>query len=254
MVDDPAAGLWFLVDTGLAEHFLPELPQMRFEQDPIHRHKDVLAHTIAVVGNVSPRKPDGGSNRITRLAALFHDVGKPKTRSFAKGVGVTFHHHEVVGARMTRDRMQALRYSNEDVEPGHAAGVPAPAVPHATGWGGPTAPCAASCATPRTSSTSSSSSPARDCTTRNERKARTLRKPHGRARGAHRRSSRSRRSSHAIRPDLDGTAVMERLGRAAGPVVGEALAFLLELRLDEGPLDPEEAGRRLDAWWAERSG
>ncbi|NLD76788.1 MAG: HDIG domain-containing protein, partial [Acidimicrobiales bacterium] len=108
VTDDPSAGLWFVVDTGLADHFLPELPAMRLEQDPIHHHKDVLAHTFAVVAKTRPE-------RIVRLAALLHDVGKPRTRSFGDG-GVTFHHHEVVGARMARDRMQALRYSNEDVD------------------------------------------------------------------------------------------------------------------------------------------
>src|SRR4029077_1849070 len=107
VVDDPSPGLWFLVSTGLAEEFLPELPALALEQDPIHRHKDVLAHTIAVIEKASPE-------RILRLAALFHDVGKPKTRSFGPGGAVSFHHHEVVGARMTRDRMRALHYSNED--------------------------------------------------------------------------------------------------------------------------------------------
>ena len=105
---DPAAGLWFLVDTGLAEEFLPELPALGLEQDPIHRHKDVLAHTIAVVEKTSP-------DRILRLAALLHDVGKPKTRSIGPG-GVSFHHHEVVGARMAEERMRALRYPTDDIE------------------------------------------------------------------------------------------------------------------------------------------
>ena len=107
VVEEPGPGLWFLVDTGLAEEFLPELPALGLEQDPIHRHKDVLAHTIAVVER-TPR------DRVLRLAALLHDIGKPKTRSFGAN-GVTFHHHEVVGARMARERMQALRYSNDDV-------------------------------------------------------------------------------------------------------------------------------------------
>ena len=114
-VDHPALGLWFLVDTGLAGEFLPELPNLRLEQDPIHRHKDVLAHTVAVVENVRPDAKPDFDFRITRLAALFHDVGKPKTRGYRKGTGVTFHHHDVVGARMTRERMQALRYSTDDV-------------------------------------------------------------------------------------------------------------------------------------------
>ena len=100
--------LWFIVRTGLADEFLPELPGLALEQDPIHRHKDVLAHTLAVVDKTSP-------DRLLRLAALFHDVGKPRTRAFVDG-GVTFHHHEVVGARMTRKRMQALRYPNDEVD------------------------------------------------------------------------------------------------------------------------------------------
>src|SRR4029079_13653600 len=105
LVDDPSAGLWFLAETDLADEFLPELNRMRLEQDPIHTHKDVLAHTIAVVRDTRPEL-------VVRLAALFHDVGKPKTRSFDHG-GVSFHHHEVVGARMTEERMRALRYHND---------------------------------------------------------------------------------------------------------------------------------------------
>jgi poly(A) polymerase len=102
VVPVPSTALWFIVRTGLADEFLPELPGLALEQDPIHRHKDVLGHTLAVVDKTSP-------DRLLRLAALFHDVGKPRTRAFVDG-GVTFHHHEVVGARMTRKRMQALRY------------------------------------------------------------------------------------------------------------------------------------------------
>ncbi|MDQ2754261.1 MAG: CCA tRNA nucleotidyltransferase, partial [Actinomycetota bacterium] len=109
VVEEPGAGLWYLVQTGLAEEFLPELPALALSEDPIHRHKDVLAHTIAVVEKTSP-------DRLLRLAALFHDIGKPKTRSFGARGTVSFHHHEVVGARMTRDRMRALRYSNDDTE------------------------------------------------------------------------------------------------------------------------------------------
>ena len=115
VVDDPSDGLWFLVNTRLIDEFLPELPSMRLEQDPIHHHKDVLAHTIAVVANVAPRDAEGRPNRVTRLAALFHDVGKPRTRAITDG-GVSFHHHEVVGARMTRTRMEALRYSATDTD------------------------------------------------------------------------------------------------------------------------------------------
>ena len=115
-VQHPSAGLWFVIETGLADEFLPELPAMRLEQDPIHRHKDVLTHTLAVVENVRPDMHDAFDFRRTRLAALFHDVGKPQTRGYQKGKGVTFHHHDAVGARMTRKRLTALRYSNDDIE------------------------------------------------------------------------------------------------------------------------------------------
>ncbi|MET0276462.1 MAG: HDIG domain-containing metalloprotein, partial [Acidimicrobiia bacterium] len=108
LVDDPSAGLWMLAETHLADEFLPELNNMRLEQDPIHTHKDVLAHTIAVVHNTRPEL-------LVRLAALFHDVGKPKTRSFERGA-VSFHHHEVVGARMTEERLRALKYPNDMVD------------------------------------------------------------------------------------------------------------------------------------------
>src|SRR5204863_5417296 len=108
VTEDPSAGLWLLCETRLADEFLPELNAMRLEQDPIHTHKDVLAHTIAVVHNTRPELR-------VRLAALFHDVGKPKTRSYAGG-GVSFHHHEVVGARMTEERLRALKYPNDIID------------------------------------------------------------------------------------------------------------------------------------------
>ena len=136
VVEEPGPGLWFLVDTGLAEEFLPELPALALEQDPIHRHKDVLAHTIAVVEKVRP-------DRLLRLAALLHDIGKPKTRSFGPG-GVSFHHHEVVGARMARERMQALRYppTRSRRSPGWSSST-CGSTP--TGWAGPTARCDGTC-------------------------------------------------------------------------------------------------------------
>ena len=122
LVDDPSAGLWLLAQTRLADEFLPELNAMRLEQDPLHTHKDVLAHTIAVVANTRPEL-------VVRLAALLHDVGKPKTRSYADGA-VSFHHHEVVGARMAEERLRALRYPNDVVARRHEARVPPPAHPH----------------------------------------------------------------------------------------------------------------------------
>jgi len=253
-VDWPGAGLWFVIDTGLAEEFLPELPAMRLEQDPIHRHKDVLSHTIAVVENVR-RDADPSPEfdfRRTRLAALFHDVGKPKTRGYRRGKGVTFHHHEVVGARMTRDRLQALRYSNADVEAiTRLVELHLRFHTYRMGW--------------------TDSAVRRyvrdagdllvdlnvltrcDCTMRNERKAALL------ARRMDELEARigelaAEEELKAIRPELDGNQVMQRLGLRPGPAVGQAMTFLLELRLDEGPLGEDEVGRRLDAWWAAQQG
>jgi len=245
VVERPGEGLWFLVQTGLADEFLPELPALALEQDPIHRHKDVLAHTIAVVENTSP-------DRILRLAALFHDVGKPKTRSFGPRGLVSFHHHEVVGARMTRDRMRALRYSTEDTETvSRLVELHLRFHTYRMGWTDSAVRRYVRDAGPLLDQLNELTRC--DCTTRNAAKARAL---------AHRMDEleariaelREQEELRALRPDLDGNEVMARLGIPPGRDVGEALAFLLELRIEEGPLGPEEAGRRLDAWWAERSG
>jgi poly(A) polymerase len=243
VVEDPSAGLWFLADTGLADLFLPELPALRVEQDPIHRHKDVLAHSIAVVAKTRPELK-------VRLAALFHDVGKPKTRSVGPS-GVSFHHHEVVGARMTRDRMRALRYSNEMVHDvsllvelhlrfhTYKMGWTDSAVRRFVRDAGPLLPelveltrC--------------------DCTTRNQRKAQTLARRMDELE-ARIEELRSQEELAAIRPDLDGAEVMEHLGIGPGPLVGQALRHLLELRMEEGPLDRDEALRRLDEWYRART-
>ena len=241
VVDAPGKGLWFLVRTGLAEEFLPELPALALEQDPVHRHKDVLAHTVAVVEKTSPK-------RLLRLAALFHDVGKPKTRSFGAGGSVSFHHHEVVGARMTRDRMRVLRYPAEDVETvSRLVELHLRFHTYRMGWTDSAVRRyvrdAGLLLEPLNELTRC------DCTTRNATKARALsrRMDELEARIA---ELRSQEELAAIRPDLDGREVMARLGVGPGPVVGEALEFLLELRLDEGPLGTEEAGRRLVQWWA----
>jgi poly(A) polymerase len=253
-VDHPGPGLWFVIDTDLAEEFLPELPAMRLEQDPIHRHKDVLSHTIAVVENVRPPDEWPGRRpfdfRRTRLAALFHDIGKPKTRGYRKGKGVTFHHHEVVGARMTRDRLQALRYSNADVEAiTRLVELHLRFHTYRMGW---TDSAVRRYVRDAGDLLDELNVLTRcDCTTRNERKAAML--------GARMDELEARidelavqEELEAIRPELDGNQVMARLGLSPGPLVGEAVSYLLELRLEEGVLGEEEAGRRLDAWWEAR--
>ncbi|KAA0235149.1 MAG: CCA-adding enzyme [Acidimicrobiales bacterium] len=242
VVDDPSPGLWFLYDTGLSDEFLPELSVMRLEQDPIHRHKDVLTHTVAVVSKCEPR-------RLLRLAALFHDIGKPKTRAIGRH-GVSFHHHEVVGARMTRDRMRALKYSKEDVESvSRLVYLHLRFHTYRMGWTDSAVRRYVRDAGPLLEDLIDLTRS--DCTTRNRRRAEVLarRMDELEARIA---ELREQEELARIRPDLDGREVMEHLGIEPGPLVGEALGHLLELRLDEGPLGREEAVRRLDEWWAQR--
>lgn len=242
VVEDPSPGLWFIVDSGLADQFLPELPAMRLEQDPIHQHKDVLAHTIAVVKNTRPR-------RLLRLAALLHDVGKPATRAFAEN-GVSFHHHEVVGARMARDRMRALRYSNEDVAVVRQL-VFLHLRFHTYGMGWTDSAVRRFVRDAGDHLEDLIELTRCDCTTRNQRRAQMLSarmddlEARIEALGAEEELAK-------IRPDLDGAQVMTHLGLSPGRDVGEALKMLLEVRLDEGPLDEAEAFARLDSWWALR--
>ena len=243
VVESPAEGLWFLVNTGLAEEFLPELPALALQQDPIHRHKDVLAHTIAVVEKTSPDK-------ILRLAALLHDIGKPKTRSFGKG-GVTFHHHEVVGARMAEERMRALRYPENEIADVRKL-VELHLRFHGYGddlWTDSAVRRYATDAGPLLDKLNELTRC--DCTTRNQRRAAELarRMDMLEERIAH---LRQQEEMDRIRPDLDGNQIMEHLGIPPGRDVGQAWKFLYELRLEEGPLGEEEAKRRLDAWWAAR--
>ena len=242
MLDVPSRGLWFIIRTGLAEHFLPELPGLALEEDPIHHHKDVLEHTMAVVDKTSPI-------RLLRLAAMFHDVGKPKTRNFVNG-GVTFHHHEVVGARMTRRRMEALRYSNEDTDTVVAlVELHLRFHTYRLGWTDKAVRRYVRDAGPLLDLLNELTRC--DCTTRNARKARQLdaRMDELEARIA---ELRDQEELDALRPDLDGAQIMEHLGIGPSRDVGQALSFLLELRMDEGPLGEEEARRRLDGWWADR--
>jgi poly(A) polymerase len=254
VVEDPSAGLWFLHDTALFAEFLPEIPGLRLEQDPIHHHKDVLAHTIAVVRNVASHKDDGTPNKITRLAALLHDIGKPKTRSIGQH-GVSFHHHEVVGARMARERLAALRYPSDEIEDVtrlvflhlrfHGYGE---------GDGGWTDSAVRRFVRDAGGLRDELIELTRcDCTTRNERRARELERRMD-ALVARIERLESEEELRSIRPDLDGNQVMAVLDIPPGRAVGEALSFLLELRLDEGPLGEAEAERRLRDWWANRPG
>jgi poly(A) polymerase len=242
-LDVPSEALWFVVRTGLAEEFLPELPALSLEQDPIHRHKDVLAHTLAVVDKTS-------KNRMLRLAALFHDVGKPRTRAITDG-GVTFHHHEVVGARMTRVRMEVLRYPAAEVDTVvRLVELHLRFHTYVLGWTDKAVRRYVRDAGPLLELLNELTRC--DCTTRNASKARALAR---RMEELERRIEelRAQEELDSLRPDLSGNEVMDLLSIGPGPDVGRALAFLMELRLDEGPLGKEQAQVRLLTWWKSQS-
>lgn len=248
----PTNGLWFLVETGLADQFLPELPAMRLEHDPIHRHKDVLTHTFAVVDNVRPHDELDEDHRnfdfrTVRLAALFHDVGKPRTRGFQKGKGTTFHHHDVVGAKMTRRRLTDLRFSSDDVSSiTELVALHLRFHTYRLGWSDSAVRRYVRDAGDLLSELNVLTRC--DCTTRNEKKARTL---------SRRMDELEERIAElaaaeelaALRPELDGSQVMEHLGLRPGPEIGRALAFLMEIRLEEGLIGEEAARARLDEWF-----
>lgn len=242
-----ARGLDLLVDTGLADVFLPELPALRMERDRAHHHKDVYAHTLAVVAGVH----DEG-DPVLLLAALFHDVGKPPTRRFHPDGSVTFHHHEVVGARMTRTRLEALRYPTHVTDAVcHLVALHLRFHGYADGeW--------TDSAVRRYVHDAGSDEQLRrlnlltraDVTTRNARRRERL------AAAMDDLEARIERLRHdeelaQMRPPLDGHQIMAHLGLEPGPLVGQARAFLLERRIEEGPLSEEEAYALLDRWAAE---
>jgi len=242
VLPDPSAGLWFLCRTGLSDEFLPELNAMQLQQDPIHQHKDVLAHTIAVVRKTR-------SELRVRLAALLHDIGKPKTRSVGPG-GVSFHHHEVVGARMAEERLRALRFPTDLVDDvARLVYLHLRIHTYSMGWTDRAVRRYVRDAGPLLEPLNHLVR--QDCTTRNKAKARALNR---RIDELEERIARLREQEELdrIRPPLDGRQVMAVLGLEPGPVVGDALDFLLELRLDEGPMDEDEAYERLAAWARER--
>jgi poly(A) polymerase len=251
VVDAPSAGLWFLVETGLADLFLPELPAMRLEHDPIHRHKDVLTHTLAVIENVRPDAHPEFDFRKTRLAALFHDVGKPKTRGYLQGKGTTFHMHDVVGAKITRKRLVALRFPNEDIDDvTELVRLHLRFHTYQMGWTDSAVRRYVNDAGPLLDELNVLTRC--DCTTRNEKKALRLaqRMDELESRIA---SLAAQEELKAIRPEMDGVAVMQHLGLSPSRAVGDALEFLLEIRLDEGLVGDVEIRRRLDEWWAQRA-
>jgi poly(A) polymerase len=238
----PSQGVTLVVETGLAEHFLPELPALRLEQDPVHRHKDVLKHTMVVVEKSPP-------NLVSRLAALLHDIGKPATKKITEE-GVQFHHHEVVGARMAEVRLRALRYPNNVV-----ADVVKLVEMHLRfhsyrlGW--------TDAAVRRyVREAGHLLDPLNwlvraDCTTQNPFRAKQLAALQD---DLELRIARlaEQENLEKIRPPLDGNEVMQHLGLPPGPLVGEALGFLLEERLERGPIEKDDAYKLLDDWAKKR--
>ncbi|CAM3862430.1 CCA tRNA nucleotidyltransferase [Nocardioides zeicaulis] len=256
----PRLGLTLLVETGLADHVLPELPALALERDEHHRHKDVYEHTLTVLEQSidlehrlappgEPVRPDF----VSRFAALMHDVGKPRTRRFESGGVVTFHHHDVVGAKLTRKRMQALRFSNHDIDAVSRL-VELHLRFHGYGSGEWTDSAVRRYVRDAGDQLERLHILTRaDCTTRNQRKADRLRRTYDSLEERIARLSEEEELA-AVRPDLDGNQIMELLGIGPGREVGEAYQFLLELRLDEGPRTPEQAEAALRAWWAARQG
>ena len=255
MSPDPRRGLGLLVDTGLAAYVLPELPLLKLEVDEHHHHKDVYEHTLTVLEQAitleQAHEPASGPDLVLRLAALLHDIGKPRTRAFEADGRVSFHHHELVGARMTRKRMQELRFSNELIDEvsalvalhlrfhGYGSGEwTDSAVRRYVRDAGPLL-------------TRLHKLTRADCTTRNRKRAMALQRSYD---SLEQRIAvlTEQEELAAIRPDLDGRQIMELLNIPPGPVVGEAYQFLLDLRLDQGPMTQEDAVAALHAWWNAR--
>ncbi|PPH12957.1 CCA tRNA nucleotidyltransferase [Rathayibacter sp. AY1C1] len=251
----PRAGLELLVDTGLAGRFLPELPALRLEQDEHHHHKDVYTHSLTVLEQAialeESRHPGAAPDVVLRLAALLHDIGKPATRRLEPGGAVSFHHHDLVGSKLAIKRMRALKFDNQTMKDvarlielhlrffGYTDGA----------WTDSAVRRYVTDAGPLLERLHILTRA--DVTTRNRRKADRLAHAYDdlEARIA---ELAEKEELASKRPDLDGTRIMEILGLAPGPEVGQAYRFLLELRLEEGPLGEEVATQRLREWWASR--
>ena len=247
---DPVAGIDLMVQTGLGEVVLPEVGAMRMAIDEHHQHKDVYWHSLTVLRQAIALE-DEGPDLMLRWAALLHDIGKPGTRKHEPDGGVSFHHHEVVGAKMTRKRMRALRYSKQMIDDvsqlvylhlrfhGYGDGKwTDSAVRRYVTDAGPLLPKLHKLVRA-------------DCTTRNKRRAARLQANYD---DLEQRISElaAKEDLARVRPDLDGNEIMEILGIPAGPQVGEAWKYLKELRLDRGPLPHDEAVAELTKWWNAR--
>ncbi|MEE3125618.1 MAG: CCA tRNA nucleotidyltransferase [Actinomycetota bacterium] len=249
----PRRGLTLLVRTGLAGRVLPELPALALERDEHHRHKDVYEHTLTVLEQAIDleHRLGGEPDFVSRFAALMHDVGKPRTRRFLDDGTVTFHHHDVVGAKITRKRMKALRFSNDDIEAVSKL-VELHLRFHGYGSGEWTDSAVRRYVRDAGDQLERLHILTRaDCTTRNRRKAERLRRTYDDLEARIERLA-EQEELDSLRPDLDGNQIMTILGIGPGREVGEAYRHLLELRMDHGPLGEERATEELHAWWAAR--
>jgi poly(A) polymerase len=252
MSENPRLGITILVDTGLADLVLPEIPKLRLEIDEHHHHKDVYEHSITVLEQAIAQEDRlGGPNLVIRLAALLHDIGKPKTRNLIEGGGVSFHHHEVVGARLAKARMKALRFDNETVD-----AVETLTALHLRfhGYGDGEWTDSAVRRYVRDAGellTHLHVLTRADCTTRNAKKAERLARTYD---GLEARIAKLEEEEELlkIRPDLDGAQVMQLLDLKPSADVGKALDFLMELRMEHGPLGEERATQELLQWWKAR--
>ncbi len=251
MSENPRIGIELLVETGLADYVLPEIPKLKLEIDEHHHHKDVYEHTLKVLEQaISLEDRLGGPNLVIRLAALLHDIGKPKTRELIPGGGVSFHHHEVVGARMAKERLKTLRFSNEVI-----SDVSSLVFLHLRFHGYGTGEWTDSAVRRYIRDAEHQLIHLHvltraDCTTRNQRKAESLARTYD---SLEERILKlmAEEELEKIRPDLDGLEIMEILGISPSPVVGQAYQYLLDLRMERGPLGAEVAKAELLNWWSQ---
>ncbi len=250
MSSNPRTGITILVDTGLADFVLPEIPKLRLEIDEHHHHKDVYEHSITVLEQAIAHEDRlGGPNLIIRLASLLHDIGKPKTRALITGGGVSFHHHEVVGARLAKARLKALRFDGDTIEQVETL-VALHLRFHGYGDGEWTDSAVRRYVRDAGDLLVHLHVLTRaDCTTRNLKKAARLAGIYDSLEARIAKLMEQEELSK-IRPDLDGAQVMKLLDLKPSAQVGKALDFLMELRLENGPLGQEQATAELLKWWA----
>ncbi|MEU8223396.1 CCA tRNA nucleotidyltransferase [Kribbella sp. NPDC048915] len=253
--DHPRIGLDLLVSTGLADHVLPELPALRAMKDEHRRHKDVYEHSLTVLEqaiDLEPRLSVPTPDFVVRFASLIHDIGKPKTLRFEGDRKVTFHHHDVVGAKLARKRMKALRFSNEQIDQVSKL-IELHLRFHGYGEGEWTDSAVRRYVRDAGDQLERLHILTRaDCTTRNRRKAEALRAAYDDLEDRIARLQ-AQEELDALRPDLDGNQIMEILDIPPGREVGEAYKFLMDLRLDQGPLGEDRAREELLTWWSNRS-